>query len=230
MVAFSTLQDSLKSVFPDWVLSRAVALPLPQAPGRPHLPEQVCVAGAAAKRQQEFIAGRLCARAILRGFGYDDFPLMTDRDRVPVWPSDISGSISHTSTACAAAVARKTRAISIGLDIERCDRVTPDLWPYIATPDELHWILTKAPEEQGKWAALVFSAKECFHKCQYPVTRRWLDFHDAQISVKERKDQFEVRVDLPVAGIPGGALVGRYRFTEGLVITGMLLRAGRGRA
>jgi 4'-phosphopantetheinyl transferase EntD len=230
MVAFSTLQHSLKSVFPNWVLSRAVMLRLPQASRWPHLPEQICVAGASAIRQREFVAGRLCARAMLRELGYDDFALMTDRDSMPLWPADISGSISHTSTACAVAVALKTAAISIGLDIELYGRVTPDLWPYIATPDELHWILNKAPEEQGKWAALVFSAKECFHKCQFPVTRTWLDFHDARIAVKDRENQFEVQVNGPLTGIRGNAWVGQYRFAQELVVTGMVLRAGRGRA
>ena len=230
MVAFNTLQHSLKSVFPDWVLSRAVILRLPQASPWPHLPEEVCVANATETRQREFIAGRLCARAMLRELGYDNFPLMMGRDNMPLWPPDISGSISHTSTACAAAAARKTAAISIGLDIEQCDRVTPDLWPYIATPDELHWILTKATAEQGKWAALVFSAKECFHKCQFPVTGKWLDFHDARISIEDGEDRFEVRVNVPLAGLQGTLWVGRYRFAQDLVITGMVLRSEQGGA
>jgi 4'-phosphopantetheinyl transferase EntD len=155
---------------------------------------------------------------------------MADRDRVPLWPPDISGSISHTSEACAAAAARKSAATSVGLDIERYSRVTANLWPYIATPDELQWILTRTPKEQRQWAALIFSAKECFHKCQFPVTRRWLDFHDARISVDDRESLFEVRLDVPVTGLRGDAWLGRYCFAEGLVITGMVLRANRGEA
>jgi 4'-phosphopantetheinyl transferase EntD len=30
---------------------------------------------------------------------------------------------------------------------------------------------------------VIFSAKEAFYKCQYPVTARWLEFEDAHVEL-----------------------------------------------
>ncbi|MDQ3204730.1 MAG: 4'-phosphopantetheinyl transferase, partial [Pseudomonadota bacterium] len=49
-----------------------------------------------AKRQAEFLAGRVCARAALLALEGLDFTPIIGEDRAPVWPAHISGSITHS--------------------------------------------------------------------------------------------------------------------------------------
>lgn len=76
-----------------------------------HQSELPLIAGAGPKRQQEFCSGRFCAHRVLDRLGYQDIPVLADQYGAPVWPSGITGSISHSGgKAVAAAVQKKTLA------------------------------------------------------------------------------------------------------------------------
>lgn len=60
-----------------------------------------------AKRQAEFLAGRLCARAALQQLQRLDWVPPIGDDRAPIWPEHICGSITHSSGRAAAIVADK---------------------------------------------------------------------------------------------------------------------------
>ena len=50
-------------------------------------------------------------------------------DRVPIWPDDLVGSITHTDLCAAAAVARRDQGfVAIGIDLEPADALPPELW------------------------------------------------------------------------------------------------------
>jgi enterobactin synthetase component D len=49
-----------------------------------------------AKRQAEYLAGRVCARAALQRLDGRDYVPGTHEDRSPVWPAGIHGSITHS--------------------------------------------------------------------------------------------------------------------------------------
>ena len=66
-----------------------------------------------AKRQTEFLAGRLCAREALRQMDGRHHVPSIGEDRAPVWLEDICGSITH-SHRWAAAVPVRTRSSVTG--------------------------------------------------------------------------------------------------------------------
>lgn len=180
------------------------------------------------KRIQEFAAGRLCARRALKELGFSDFPVTAGSDRRPQWPSSIVGSITHTHGFSGAVVAERRRFCAIGVDAEAIGSVVPELWPHICTPAEASWLEALPETERSKFAALIFSAKEAFYKCQYGVTGQWLEFHDIALAFHSNDMQtgsFSVR---SVKGIrlmqhETMPLIGRFQFYGELVVTGMVI-------
>jgi 4'-phosphopantetheinyl transferase EntD len=191
--------------------------------------EKQIVERAVAKRQNEFAAGRVLARRLLRELGFPDSPLLTRKDRMPIWPVGAAGSISHTDGLCAVVV---SRGGSVGLDVEQAGPLKRDLWRRIVSADEQRWIESRTTDEDERcvWAKLVFSAKECLYKCQYPITETFLDFLDVEVTFEPREEKsgtFRARI-LHDCGsrIEGGRPVeGFYFFAERWVISGMILRA-----
>jgi 4'-phosphopantetheinyl transferase EntD len=175
----ATLSSRLGSLFP----SGAVAAEL-RGPGDPKLllaAEAVYVGRAVPKRFQEFAAGRLCARRALGEFGIVDFPIKSADDRQPIWPDTFVGSITHTSGFAAAVVAKRQNAAALGLDSEVVGDVHTEVWPSICVPIETEWIESLPASEQAAAVTLIFSAKEAFYKCQYPLVRERLNFHDVRV-------------------------------------------------
>jgi 4'-phosphopantetheinyl transferase EntD len=222
------LSPTLANLFPPGAIAAEL-----REPGDPSLllPAEAQYLGKAVlKRVQEFSAGRLCARMLLAEFGVLDFAVEVGVARQPIWPDGLVGSISHTAGFCAAVVAEKSRFAAVGMDCEVAGSVRPELWPSICIPEEILW-LNSLPEASRVGAAtLIFSAKEAFYKCQNPLTRERLTFHDA-------------RVDAPIWGAAGGTftiqptkrialadnaalpLHGRYLFHQQFVTAGIALTA-----
>lgn len=182
------------------------------------------------KRIQEFAAGRLCARRALTELGFSDYPLSVCSDRRPQWPQPIIGSITHTNGFCGAVVAQRQQFRAIGLDGEVVGSVVPDIWPHICTPAEQAWLDTLPESERGKFAALIFSAKEAFYKCQYGVTGQWLEFHDVALAFHSsdlRTGSFVVRSLKGIRLLQNETmpLIGRFQFHGSLVVTGMVIES-----
>lgn len=199
------------------LLPAAVVVIERREPGNPAdlLPaESHYVARARAKRLQEFAAGRACARAALGVFGVHGVALPAADDRQPVWPAGFLGSITHTAGFCAAAVARRSAIKALGIDSERVGAPTPDIWSALCRAEELAWIDALPAADRPAAVTLVFSAKEAFYKCQYPVAAEWLDFHDVRIEVAGwgaaagvftasamREIRFAAHAALPIEGL-----------------------------
>ena len=180
------------------------------------------------KRVEEFAAGRFCARRALAELGYTGYPLGMNGDRRPRWPASVVGSITHTDGICGAVVAEQRRFRAIGLDMEIVGRVTPEIWPYICAPEETAWLTALREPEQRRCAALIFSAKESFYKCQYGVTRQWLEFDDVVLdllSPGESAGRFALRARRRIALLEHEPLVGRFEFRGSLVVTGIAFEA-----
>ena len=186
--------------------------------------EEACIKDAVLKRRLEFIAGRVCARRLLSKYGWSDYPIVTGKDRAPIWPPEIVGSISHTEGFCGVAVALKASFSSVALDVECIGKMKRDIWKFIATSSELNWIQSLPECEQQKYAALIFSAKECFYKCQYMIIKRWFDFHDVIISLSSDRSEFTVRSrDNTYLWDMIKLLRGKYIFHDRYVFTGMCI-------
>ncbi|MDP8984158.1 MAG: 4'-phosphopantetheinyl transferase superfamily protein [Pseudomonadota bacterium] len=227
-----------------------------RGPGDPstlHPAEAEHLGRAVPKRVQEFSAGRQCARLAMASLGIVDFALRAAPDRQPIWPSSLVGSISHTAGWCVAVAASKARLSAIGVDCEVVGHVGPEVWPSLFTPQEALWVDSLPEPERPAAAALIFSAKEAFYKCQYPLTGQWLDFHDLHIEPNlwgAATAGFTVHATRPLAlaefiserafaGEHGAAprrlgrraapdaplaVAGQYLFHDGFVITGVPLR------
>jgi 4'-phosphopantetheinyl transferase EntD len=225
----SNLSPLLAGLFPVGVVAVES-----RGPGDPSLllPAEAAHLGrAVAKRVQEFAAGRLCVRRALQEYGIDQFPLRVADDRQPIWPEGFVGSITHTAGLCAAVVAESRTIAAVGIDSEIVGHVTPDIWSTICGAGEADWVNSLRPSERAAAVTLIFSAKEAFYKCQYPLVAEWLDFHDlviesetwgqrghnaARILIRPtRRIRFEEYAQVPI--------VGRYRFHEEFVSVGVAL-------
>lgn len=136
-----------------------------------------------AKRQTEFLAGRLCAREAMRLLdGRLHVPLIGE-DRAPVWPQDLCGSITHSTGWAAAIVAKKQHWRGLGMDVEqvmsseRASRLAGE----ILTADELQR-MAEGPEHQvALRVTLTFSLKEALFKALYPIVLKRFYFEDAEL-------------------------------------------------
>lgn len=130
------------------------------------------------KRQREFLAGRQAARVALAGLGIVDAIIPVGSNRMPIFPDQTVGSISHTDDHVAAVAAKAENIRAVGIDIEKIGRVTEDLWPIIFTLSEINYI-KKA--KCDFLPTLLFSAKEAYFKMQYPMSNKMIDFKVVEV-------------------------------------------------
>lgn len=184
-------------------------------------------------RAEEFAAGRLCARLLLREFGIDHFAIEVGAQREPLWPEELVGSITHTTGFCAAVAAAKTCLRSLGIDTEIASSVKPTLWRGICTPTETAWLRALPETEQLAQATLIFSAKEAFYKCQFALTQERLGLHDVSVELelqpkRAERGAFKIVANRRIALEDSTALPlqGRYLFHEQFVTCGIAVAAG----
>ncbi|WP_417662603.1 4'-phosphopantetheinyl transferase family protein [Pseudomonas sp.] len=151
-----------------------------------------------AKRQTEYLAGRICAREALRQVtGVASVPAVGE-DRAPVWPLNVCGSISHGHGLAAAVVAESTHWRGVGLDIEeplnaeRAIRLASE----ILTSRELHGITSASAEQQAWRISLTFSLKESLFKALYPLVLTRFYFEDAELIDSDSGQQGRARLRL----------------------------------
>ena len=227
---FATLSPAFAGLFPAGVVAAELRGAGDAASLLPE--EALSVVRAVPKRVQEFAAGRACARRALAEFGITDYPLRVAPDRQPLWPPSLIGSITHTAGLCAAVVAERTRLRALGVDTEVVGDVKRELWPTICTAPELESLAALDPTSRMAAVTLMFSAKEAFYKCQYPLTGQWLNFHDLIVNFPElaERGEFVVTPTRRLAifdaapSLPSHmSLRGRYRFHQGYVSAGATL-------
>jgi len=197
------------------------------------LPEEAQHLGSAVlQRRQEFAAGRLCARRLLAEFDILNFPVKAANDRQPLWPDTLVGSITHTAGFCAAVVAKRRLLRAVGIDCEVVGSVKVQVWRSICVPHEILWLRSLPELEQAAAATLIFSAKEAFYKCQYPLVREQLNFHDANVEVRAwgpSRGAFKIHANRSIAFADHAALPlqGQYLFHEHFVTAAIALLAAQ---
>jgi len=164
-----------------------------------------------AKRQAEFLAGRLCARTALHQLANLDHVPDIGEDRAPVWPAGISGSITHGTGWAGAIVARANEWQGLGLDMENLlsdDRATR-LAAEILTADEL---ARMDPAQVSLAVTLTFSIKESLFKALYPIVGKRFYFEHAEVLEWDARGTVRLRLltDLSAQWCNGRELEGQF--------------------
>ncbi|WP_262696497.1 4'-phosphopantetheinyl transferase family protein [Kordiimonas aquimaris] len=136
----------------------------------------------------DYVRGRICSSKALYNLArIKDYSLLSDLDGVPIWPKGIVGSLSHTESVCGAVVAYSNSVLSMGFDIEELERISEEMFEEICTENELLKLKEQQFFQSKRNVSILFSAKEAFYKCYYPLYRNWLDFKDVDIELGSYK-------------------------------------------
>ncbi|MGV0742255.1 4'-phosphopantetheinyl transferase PptT [Mycolicibacterium sp. XJ870] len=198
-------------------------------PGLTPLPEEEpLVARSVAKRRNEFVTVRYCARQALGELGIGPVPILKGDKGEPCWPDGVVGSLTHCQGFRGAVVGRATDVRSIGIDAEPHDVLPDGVLNAISLPVERKE-LGGLPGELH-WDRILFCAKEATYKAWYPLTHRWLGFEDAHITFGVDDSgaagafRSQILID-PAAehGPPLTALEGRWSVRDGVTLTAIVL-------
>lgn len=206
--------------------SAAVVEAFCDVPGEAPFPgEERLIDKAVESRRGEFVTARRCARSALAALGCSaPGPILSGSRREPLWPAGVAGSITHCAGYRAAAVARRDDVASIGIDAEPHDQLPEGVLDAVTLTPEREHLRRLAVEEPGvHWDRLLFSAKESIYKAWYPVTGRWLDFHDAEVRLNPHTSRFHARILVngtrTDTGPPLADMSGRFLVAAGIIVT-----------
>ena len=190
--------------------------------------EEPLIARSVAKRRNEFITVRHCARLALEGLGVPPVPILKGEKGEPCWPDGVVGSLTHCDGYRGAAVGKRDAVRSVGIDAEPHDVLPNGVLDAISLPAERAEL--SALPDGLHWDRILFCAKEATYKAWFPVTRRWLGFEDAHITFTvdgtATAGGFESRILIdPSArsGPPLTSLRGRWSVRDGLALTAIVL-------
>ncbi len=190
--------------------------------------EEPLIARSVAKRRDEFITVRHCARLALGRLNLPPSPILKGEKGEPLWPQGVVGSLTHTRGYRGAVVARASAVRSVGVDAEPHDVLPDKVLEAISLPAERREIA--ALPGGLHWDRILFCAKEATYKAWFPLTGRWLGFEDAHISFEAdsagQAGRFVSRILIDPAarsGPPLTELSGRWSVAGGLALTGIVL-------
>lgn len=190
--------------------------------------EEPLIARSVAKRRNEFVTVRHCARIALAELGYPPAPILKGDKGEPCWPEGVVGSLTHCTGYRGAAVGRSSEVRSMGIDAEPHDVLPHGVLDAVSLPAERREMATRPGDLH--WDRILFCAKEATYKAWYPLTKRWLGFEDAHIAFdvdgSGSAGGFVSRILVDPAALSGPpltALTGRWSVADGLVLTAIVL-------
>jgi 4'-phosphopantetheinyl transferase EntD len=176
--------------------------------------EAAAVERVVAKRRDEFVAGRTNARRALAELGVAPVPIPIGPRRAPVWPSGITGSISHCKGYCTAIVARTHDFAGIGIDVELDEPVSDGVAARICFGDELADRAAVEGRIGMDLPKLLFSIKESVYKAYFPLAETFLEFSDVAVDLDPRENAFVARLTSAEPPSAAGARIFRGRFAR----------------
>jgi 4'-phosphopantetheinyl transferase EntD len=126
------------------------------------------------RRVAEFASGRWCAERALRQLGISGGPVGIGPHREPLWPAGVVGSITHSGSFRAAAVAHAVDVAALGIDVEAHRALPSEVADIVLTPGER----IQFAGDGGVLQLAAFSTKEAIFKAWFSRTGLWLDFLD----------------------------------------------------
>lgn len=176
-----------------------------------------------AKRQAEFLAGRLCARAALLHLDGTCATPAIGEDRAPVWPAHIAGAITHSNGRAGAVVARKSVWQGLGIDLENLlsDERARRLVKEILTPGEQRRMAEGCDEDVALVVTLTFSIKESLFKALFPLVGQRFYFEHAEVLSWSKDGHVRLRLltDLSTEWHHGKEIEGQFAVHEGQLLS-----------
>jgi 4'-phosphopantetheinyl transferase EntD len=218
----------IEKLMPAGVASRETT---EDAPESTMFPEEAAHVGKAVdKRRREYATVRNCARLAMADLGLPPVPLLTGERGAPRWPDGVVGSMTHCAGYRAAVVALSSTVHTVGIDAEPHDTLPEGVENAIALDEERAMLTRLAAADPGiHWDRMLFCAKEAVYKAWFPLTRKWLGFEEALITLTP-DGTFEARLLVPgpvVAGAQVAGFSGRWLVGDGLIITAIALPVGK---
>jgi 4'-phosphopantetheinyl transferase EntD len=216
----------ISTVVPDTVAAAELYSDPPDL--KPMPDEEPLIARSVAKRRNEFVTVRYCARLALGELGIPPAPILKGDKGEPCWPDGVVGSLTHCDGYRGAVVARAERVRLVGIDAEPHGVLPNGVLEAVSLPAERRELA--AMPDGLYWDRILFCAKEATYKAWYPLTHRWLGFEDAHVIFDVESDgtagEFvsHILIDpTALSGPPLTALRGRWSVHEGLVSTAIVL-------
>lgn len=184
--------------------------------------EEAAVSRAVPKRRREFLVARSCARQALRRLGAPAGAIGKGPAGEPQWPAGVVGSITHCAGYAAAAVAWRSRLLSLGIDAEPNEALPDGVLGLTASRAEIaHLDSLVAADPWVQWGRLLFCAKEAIYKAWYPVQQRWLGFEEVDVRLSP-DGWFRGRLLAPI-GCPFDDCRGRWALDDGVLLAALAL-------
>lgn len=176
-----------------------------------------------AKRQAEFLAGRLCARAALLHLDGTCATPAIGEDRAPVWPAHIAGAITHSNGRAGAVVALKSEWQGLGIDLENLlsDERARRLVKEILAPGEQRRMAEGCDEDVALVVTLTFSIKESLFKALFPLVGQRFYFEHAEVLSWSKDGHVRLRLltDLSTEWHHGKEIEGQFAVHEGQLLS-----------
>jgi len=166
-------------------------------------------------RKREFIAGRFCASEAMKSANIPPEHIRIGEKGEPIWPHNIVGSITHSHGYAAAAVAKKSEVLSLGLDAETNEPLSSKVLQRIGNAQEQEWVKSVDSSLIQNPGKVLFSAKEATYKAWYPITQEWLGFQEAHIDFHSDENTFTVHIQ---KNGPIREMHGKYDTRKGVII------------
>lgn len=176
--------------------------------------ERTLVSQAVDVRKAEFGDARWCAHQALSELGATG-PVLRGERGMPLFPDGFVGSITHTQGFRAAVAAPYSSVRSIGIDAEPADALPEGVFDAIARASEVPQMSKLVAAGVTCPDRLLFCAKEATYKAWFPMTQRWLDFDQAEISLRADGTLISYILARPT---PVPFIEGRWVIRDGYVI------------
>lgn len=154
------------------------------------------------KRQAEFLAGRHCARNVLKNINNNlaEYVVKNGIDRAPKWPRNLKGSISHCNGQAIAIACSDQSITGLGVDIEEIinQEMMSQIINQVINQDE-SYLIERDNAEKTLIFTIIFSVKESFFKAAYSIVKQYFDFSAIIVTkINHAQSSVEFIIDKPL--------------------------------
>ena len=192
--------------------------------------EQRAVSQAVEKRRREFVTARECVRRAMAELRVPVSAVPRGDRGQPVWPAGLVGSITHCQGYRAAALARRSDILGVGIDAEPHAALPADVLRLTASPEEMARVDRCAAERPYlHWSRLLFCVKEAVYKIWFPAEASWLGFEDVETDLRsDGTFNADLARSMHLAGVKYDRLGGRWAVVGGIIPVAIAIPAERG--